>query len=690
MRERQLGQLFGVSRGAVSTALGFEYDHRDALDAADRTLARSDLTPWGGGNFDTLYANPGNVFSGGRTWAIPRGQDGHALLPSDLVAGIANVENQYDAAQILPSQRRFSLYAAERALLSDTVALFGDALATRRTASRQNGGAEFAMTVPSSNPFYVNPLGGTDPVTVYYNFLHDLGPATTETAVETTNVGVGVEVQAGRSWRASATLSAATEKQNVSVTNVPDISALDAALADPNPATAFNPFGDGSNTNATTLKAIRGTSRFHMTSRLRGVSFNADGHVVEFPAGALRAALGMDFRQQFFETSQTQSLIYGASYTASARRLLAGFGELFVPIVAPENAVAALRKLELSFAVRHETYSDSLSTITPKFAVTWSPIRRVEIGGTWAQSSRPPHLGDLDETRNLSAPVQLPDAISPTGSSRVLALVGNNAALRAERAANWTLGARLIREEDEGVSAGVAFFNINFTNRIQGFTLSTDMLENPSYASIVTRHPSAALINEICSSTISYAGTAENCRSTVFSAVVDLRLRNVQTLQTRGVDFNESYRFDNRFGRFSLGLSGTYMTEFALTSPPGGRLSLLDTLGNPIRLHMHGSLGWDYDRLGVIVSEHYANAYWNPETVPTSRIDAWITTDVQLKWAPAESDRWLAGLEFRFTVKDVFDRSPPFASNASASIGYDQENGDLTGRFVTLGVFKRW
>ena len=50
---------------------------------------------------------------------------------------------------------------------------------------------------------------------------------------------------------------------------------------------------------------------------------------------------------------------------------------------------------------------------------------------------------------------------------------------------------------------------------------------------------------------------------------------------------------------------------------------------------------------------------------------------------------WVKGTVLRLTVNNVFDRNP-FASNGLASIGYVQGNGDLTNRFVNLGVFKRW
>jgi iron complex outermembrane recepter protein len=689
MREQRFGQLFGWSWGTVDGALAVEYYHRDALDARDRELARSDLTPWGGNNFDTDFSNPGNIVAGTQTWAIPHGQNGQSLKPSDLTAGTINLQNQYQDAQILPSQRRFSLYGAERASLGDTVTAFADVLVSERRANEQNGGAGYGMMVPSTNPFYVNPTGETDPITVYYNFLDDLGTATTSAAVQTVNVGAGLNVYVGRGWQVGATLSDATEKQNVSTTGVPDITALEVALSDPNPATAFNPFGDGSHTNPATLAAIRGETQFHMTSTLQGASVSADGPIVELPAGALKGALGVEFRQQSFESSQTQNLLYAASHSVLGRHLWAAFGEVVVPIVAPGHSFEGLRKLELSVAARHEGYGNSDSTI-PKYALTWSPIQRVEFGGTWAKSSRPPNLGDLDESRNVSGPIVLPDPKSPSGTTTALVWSGNNAQLKAERATNWTLSARVNREDAQGLSAGLTYFNIAFTNRIQGFTLSADALQNQNYASIVTRNPTPALIDQICSTTINIAGSADNCRSIAYGAVVDLRIRNVQTLQTQGVDFYESYKLPSRFGDFSVGLNGTYMFEYALTSPPGGRFSLLNTLSNPIELHMHSSIAWNYHRIGVIVSGNYTNSYWNPQTVPTSKIDSWTTADVQLKWVLGAPGSWLEDTEFRLTMRNVFDQNPPFVSNASAGIGYDQENGDLTNRFVILGIAKRW
>ena len=47
------------------------------------------------------------------------------------------------------------------------------------------------------------------------------------------------------------------EKQNYVSRNYVNLTAAELALADPNPATAFNPFGDGSFTNPATLQAIR-------------------------------------------------------------------------------------------------------------------------------------------------------------------------------------------------------------------------------------------------------------------------------------------------------------------------------------------------------------------------------------------------------------------------------------------------
>lgn len=100
---------------ARDIVLAFEYYRHDALPTADRSQSkRSDLRPFGDGNFDVLQGNPGTIIAGGLPWAIPSGQDGTALKAEDLIPGTRNLEDRFAGADLTPRQPRWSLLGTAR------------------------------------------------------------------------------------------------------------------------------------------------------------------------------------------------------------------------------------------------------------------------------------------------------------------------------------------------------------------------------------------------------------------------------------------------------------------------------------------------------------------------------------------------------------------------------------------------
>jgi outer membrane receptor protein involved in Fe transport len=85
----------------------------------------------------------------------------------------------------------------------------------------------------------------------------------------------------------------------------------------------------------------------------------------------------------------------------------------------------------------------------------------------------------------------------------------------------------------------------------------------------------------------------------------------------------------------------------------------------------------------------YMDGYRDIATVPHRDVRSWTTLDVDFSYTP----QWHAGLfsdtTFSLSAENVLNRNPPFLNNA-VGIGYDQENGDLTGRMVSLTVRKKW
>jgi iron complex outermembrane recepter protein len=514
LQEYLFSQTLGKTWDGGSGLVSFEFYRRGALPASDRAYAVSDLRPFGGGNFNTNLTNPGNIISPytGQTWAIPAGQNGSHLAAGDLVPGTQNQQNTYSYGdEIIPSQRRWNLYTDLRQDLGDRVTVFTDLLLGHRDAAETNSGAGADLVVPTTNPYYVNPTGMPGPVIVGYNFGKDLGAVNTAVGVDTLNWTVGMDFDAGASWDISVYGSFVREEQNSLTGNLVNSDAAAIALADPNPATALNPFGDGSFTNAATLNTIRQNYRFWLDSQLETADITADGPIAELPGGPLKLAVGFDRRNQFFSTANTAISSAPAQSSNLSRSVLSAFSELVAPVLSESNGIPGMTRLQFSVAARYEEYSTFGSGATPKLGVLWSPLPTVSLRGSWSRAVRPPTLSDLDTSHNQAALVPLPDPTAPGGVTSALAWLGGNADVQPEHARSWTGGLDFVPAAVPGLTLGMTYFNTLFTNRIQSTSLVGNVLSDPAYAAIVTTNPTAAQVANICSHSTFLQGTTAEC-----------------------------------------------------------------------------------------------------------------------------------------------------------------------------------
>jgi len=692
LREYQVAQTVGTRWDAGSGMLSLEFYRRDALPSYARRYATSDLVPLGGDNLGSFLSNPGNIVVGNQSYAIPHGQNGSALTASDFVAGTQNLSDRYDGADILPSQKLWSLYASGKHALNDSVSLFGNALASQRDAKQRAGGAAAQLSVPASNPFYVNPAGGTDPLLVDYNFLDDLGPIRNDSLVTNLNFTLGAGFDVGAAWKVYLYANYAQEKEDQFTGGLIDLTALTAALADPDPATAFNPFADGSNTNAATLKSIVTGSRFYVNSRVRSADVTADGPIAHLPGGAVKLAFGADHRNQVFGTISPATAISPAARSDTSRNVNAAFAEITVPLFGKDNGASGYRRLELSVAGRYEHYSDFGQAATPKFGMVWAPFDAVAFRGTWGRAIRAPTLADRNTSQNFLIPTLLPDRASPTGVSSVLIESGKNAGLTVERARSWTAGVDIDAHEwMTGLTFSATYFNIDFHDRIEAPNFA-GVLDDPALANLVTRNPTAAQVDSACSRGIFYLGTTADCRQFSPQAILDIRVQNIESVRTQGMDFNTTYDRNWAAGRLKLSLDGTYLFRFTqaegANAPP---VRLLDTPHNPINLRMHGSLSWQQRRWGATLGVNFQNHYMDTLSEPNRAVQSYTTFDTQLRYELAPfATNFLQNARIELNAINVFNKSPPFLNNQVASLGYDQENADPYGRLLSIQVRKTW
>ena len=155
-------------------------------------------------------------------------------------------------------------------------------------------------------------------------------------------MGGDFELGTGSGWRLSTYAARAQEDLDFRLTGQVDFAKLLEALMTSDEADAFNPFGDGSSSSATTLARIRSESSFASRSTLASIGVSSDGPLMHLPAGEAKLAVGADYRHQGFDSSIRSGEISSARNPLS-RDIVAAFSELLVPLAREDQHRKALR-----------------------------------------------------------------------------------------------------------------------------------------------------------------------------------------------------------------------------------------------------------------------------------------------------------------------------------------------------------
>ncbi|MET0658253.1 MAG: TonB-dependent receptor plug domain-containing protein, partial [Steroidobacteraceae bacterium] len=290
--ELLVAQLAGHRWDTGRWLVGYQYYERAALDAADRDYAaNADKRPLGGRDFRSLSANPGNVLAPQTLqplFAIPRGQDGTSLTSNDLLPGVINYNNQFADTQLLPDKHTHNVYLKASRDLTEQLELFAEGRFSQRDMRVRPDDGGSLLYVPATNPFFVDPFGGAPFVVVAYDFTDDLGSLRERGRTRSYLGTLGVNVDLSHEWHTSLSTSYGSEKLRWTIYGNNNPVSLDAALADPDPATAFNPFGDGSHTNPETIDAIHMVVRAEAQSEIASVQLAADGSLMDLPGGTAK------------------------------------------------------------------------------------------------------------------------------------------------------------------------------------------------------------------------------------------------------------------------------------------------------------------------------------------------------------------------------------------------------------------
>ena len=698
--EALVSQLFGMRWDTGKASFAYQYSDATPLAAAARGYAaNADKRRFGGGDYRSFYGNPGNILDPATlqpAYGIPSGQNGASLTAAALSPAI-NLENQFSQYQLFPERRAHSLYATASQAVGERFELFADGQFTQRHTLKGQYPQQQLVVVPRTNPYFVAPQAGSPYVIVAYSFQRDLGP--TVIAAETRNyVGtVGAKLKVAENRHATLSESYGRERL-LTQYGVADQAALSAALADSNPATAFNPFADGSYSSAATLAAIQRNAQQHATSGIQTTSLVADGPLVSLPAGAAKVAVGLEHRQETLEHDEPDRTdpFERTARARYGRHVSSAFAELSVPLVGSTDSVGATPRLQLTLAGRFEDYSDFGHTFNPQARLRWIPLRSLKLRASWGTSFRAPTLDDLyDSSQDVAGLAVVPDPRSASGQSLVLVRQGNNPNLTQETATTWTAGLDLAPESVAGLKVSLTYYAIDYHNRIVQPAADDPfkiLVHESEWAAVITRNPTQAQTAAVCNSPDLF-GSRADCLSSSPAAIVDMRLANLGATKVNGLDIEAHRSLDSRLGSLGFNLNGSYVLRFARavtqTSPS---TDILNTAGNPLALRVRVGTEWSLHRAdlpgpGLSLTINHTGGYRNSASSLMPSVAPWTTVDLQLHYRTPTGDGWWSGTEFVLNGVNVLDRDPPFIDS---QYGYDSMNVQPLGRVISLFARKSW
>ncbi len=445
-------------------------------------------------------------------------------------------------------------------------------------------------------------------------------------------------------------------------------------------------------------------------SALWSAGLVANGDLFDLPAGSVRAAVGGQFRNETLLSRQVGMPVL----RDGERDVAALFGEIHVPVISERNGVPGIRRLEVNLSGRYDDYSDFGTTTNPKAGIVWAPVENLKIRSSYSTSFAPPKLGQsgaldrgvgvlpYDFIRGL---LNIPLPAPSLAGVNYLITAGTAADLGPETSRTFTAGFDLdhvsgrhdlkfsgnyydIRFEDRlGVTPVPGNLNANFA---PGFAFA-----NPSLfpEGTVIFFPDADQINAVLASLnrpVTFAGGATAIQNIGFINNVSLT-RNLASTETRGLDLQAAYEMDADVGQLTARLNASYILDFSRrASDTTPTVETLNTLFNPVDLHLRGQLGLARGAFSGTLFANYVDSYATDSTQAARPIGSWTTLDLALSYRFGPGAGWLSNTVIGLSAQNLFDRAPPATppQTGPGITGYDPANASPLGRFIAFDIRK--
>lgn len=718
--------IYGLTGGKTweggGVQFAYESNFRTRLSGADRDFASQNRVARGGSDARSFLAAPGNITlvptgattgvpgaacttagatsatgtANCRRYALPAG-NGVGVLPAQILLG-GNRFDEAAYADLLPEQDRDSAYLTLRHKFTEDIEFWYEGFYSFRRFEQRQPPASGNLTVPTTNPWYVRPAGvpAGGSINVEYRLLDD-GDADSQGNERTYTNAVGLNWDLAGDWRAEAYLNYGVDngvqyRQSVLNNNV-----MRTALASSNPATAFNPFGDGTfnrTNNASLLDKIDAERNQFATSRTNDVAVKFDGPLFDISGGQLKLAVGAEYHDNTFDQALYASNVSNdgsitTKFVKNDRQVSSVFAEVFAPLVSEENARPGIQRLDLSLAARFDDYSDFGNTTNPKVGVIYEPIKELSLRATYGTSFRAPSLVDgADQILNIFIQ-NLTDPAATGGIRRGIFYNGGNSKLQPEEATTYTFGGDWEPEAVKGLRLGLTYYNIDYTDRID--VVPNTAFTNAAYDPYTIRRgdiPDAqfdALVSAFMASP-DLQNPVEPAAA--INGIIDGRRQNLGSMKQDGVDITIQYDFESDIGDWTVGFDVSRILNLERVTTPGTpTVDVLDTFGNPQNIRARGTLLWRQGPWAASGFINYTDGYINTAVSPNVTVDAFTTLDASVSYEFGDAGP-MKDARIILSAQNLFDEEPPVVLNGTVS--WDSQAASPMGRFISVEVSKRF
>jgi iron complex outermembrane recepter protein len=436
-------------------------------------------------------------------------------------------------------------------------------------------------------------------------------------------------------------------------------------------------------------RSIGARSMTTMQSVTQYAEVTASGTAFSLPSGAVKMAVGAGYRAEDFNRTST-TLVYPWK---TDRTVQYAYGEALVPVITPSGARIGLNEFLVNLSGRTESYDQFGSASTYKVGVRYVPVAGLALRATQGTSFKAPLMNLVSSPPGAS--LYRATTVGGTGTGTVMFKNGGNPDLQPETSKNWTFGVDWTSKRARPLRLSLTWFNIDYQDRVvQPVVPYTQALSNPDFAQFVTYNPTPAQQAGALAQAFTFNNNTNGLPYDPANvvALVENRNFNAAGQHIHGLDVSLRKSYDVGDGSIDLFLNATDLSVRQNTVPGAPETEVSGVLFGPPETRARTGATWSVDVLTVTGTLNYVSGSTDTYVTPNGKVGSWTTFDLVFGYRP-NGGGGFRDIEGTVAITNLFDRAPPYARGGGASttgIGFDSTNTSAVGRFVSVGLKKRF